>query len=263
MKPQKLLLFTLLLFAIFAGQAQTVYVTTLADKRGATGTEAMNMFKVNLPALVLKNISVQYERVLSQKTAVALNLRIMPPSTIPFKNLILKSVGDDEPDTKETIEKLRLSNFAITPEFRWYVGKTGYGEGFYIAPFYRFASYKSNDLIFFYDDDLSNQQSITMTGKLTSHTGGLLIGAQWLFGTHVVLDWWILGLNYGAGTGNFSGITSQSLSASEQDNLRQELEDLEIPFTNKTVTVTSNGANLKLDGPWGGLRAGICLGIRF
>jgi len=41
------------------------------------------------------------------------------------------------------------------------------------------------------------------------------------------------------------------------------LEDIDIPLTNTKVVVTANGASLELDGPWGGIRAGFSLGIRF
>ncbi len=53
----------------------------------------------------------------------------MPASTLPFQNLIVKQVGDD-PDTKKIIEDFRLSNYAITPEVRFYAGKKGMEEAF-------------------------------------------------------------------------------------------------------------------------------------
>ncbi len=43
----------------------------------------------------------------------------------------------------------------------------------------------------------------------------------------------------------------------------RSIKDLDIPLTDKTVIVTANGANVKLDGPWGGIRAGLSLGIKF
>lgn len=90
-----------------------------------------------------------------------------------------------------------------------------------------------------------------------------MFGAQWFLGRHVCLDWWIMGPHYGSGNGSFSGISSQPLSQEEQNDLRRELENLDIPLTNKTVSVNANGATLILDGPWGGIRAGISLGIKF
>lgn len=223
---------------------------------------AANMIKLNLTSLPLKQVAFQYERVLNRKFSVALGVRIMPATTLPFKQAILDAVGDD-PDTRNVLETFQLSNTAITPELRFYLSKRGYGRGFYLAPFARFARYKTSLLEFDYDDGNGGQETINLAGKLTSTTGGLLMGAQWPIGKRVVLDWWILGPHYGSATGKFSGISSQTMTPAEQDDLRTQLNDIDIPFTNKTVVVTANGASLELDGPWAGIRAGFSLGIRF
>lgn len=223
----------------------------------------LNVFKVNLTGLVMKNYAFQYERVLNKRVALALQYRIMPTTGIPFKQTILKAMEDEDPDTRKIIDEFRMSNYAITPEVRFYLSRKGYGRGFYLAPFYRYASFTSNDLNVFYTDEFNTEHSIKMNGKLTSNTVGLLLGVQSNLGKHVVLDISFFGPHYGAGNGNFKGTSSQPLSQSEQDDLRQQLEDMEIPLTRKTVTVNANGAMLDLDGPWGGYRFAISLGVRF
>jgi hypothetical protein len=223
---------------------------------------SFNLIKLNLTGILLKNYSLQYERVLNRKISIALQYRMMPETGIPFKSTILKAVGDDDPDTKKIIEDFRLSNYAITPEVRFYLSRKGYGRGFYIAPFYRYASFTSNDLNIFYTDDNNAEQSVKMSGKLTSNTGGLLLGVQSDLGKHVVLDISFFGPHYGGGKGHFEGTTSQPLTPDEQDDLREQLEDINIPLTDKTVNVNANGASLKLDGPWGGYRFAISLGVR-
>lgn len=221
-----------------------------------------NFIKLNLTAIAFKNYSIQYERVLNKAISVAVSFRTMPATTLPFKSLILDAVGDNA-DTKKVIEDFRLSNFAFTPEVRFYPGKKGYGRGFYIAPFYRYASFSTNSLTFDFQNTAGVQSSINLSGKLNANTAGLLFGAQWALGKHMCLDWWILGPHYGAGTGDFTGVASKPLTPDEQNDLRRELENLEIPLTNKTVAVDANGASLKLSGPWGGVRSGISLGVRF
>jgi len=218
----------------------------------------MNLIKINLTAIVLKNYSIQYERVLSKPVSLALSYRIMPTSKLPFANAISDAIGDDDPDAKKTIENLRMGNFAITPEARFYLGK-GYGKGFYIALFYRYASLTINHMPVDYD----NNNSLDLSGKLSSNTGGIMFGAQWNLGKHMCLDWWITGPHYGSGVGDFNGVSSQPLTPTQQNELRQNLEDLDIPLTTKTIQINANGASLKLDGPWGGVRAGILLGIKF
>lgn len=241
-------------------QAQTEIATEDSTRKNK---KQVNFIKVNLTGIFLKNYSIQYERSLSRKISVALAFRTMPSTTIPFKNQIIKSLETTDQNTKETIEKFRISNFAITPEIRFYLSKKGYGRGFYIAPFYRYASYETNDLVFTYENSASVESTITLSGKLTSNTGGLMFGVQNKLGKRLYLDLWLLGPHYGSATGNFSGVSSKPLTTDEQTDLRQELNDIDIPFTNKTVTVTSNGASVKLDGPWAGIRSGILLGFKF
>jgi hypothetical protein len=223
----------------------------------------MNILKTNLTSIILKNYSLQYERILNRKFSIAVQYRIMPESTIPFQKAILKQIGNDDPNTTKIIQDFRLSNYAITPEVRFYVGKKGYGRGFYIAPFYRYASFTSNDFNIFYTDDNDNESSIKLSGKLTSNTGGIMFGMQHFLGKHIVMDTWLLGPHFGSGTGNFTGASSKSLSQTEQNDIKQQLEDIDIPLTDKTVNVNANNASLKLNGPWGGLRFGISLGVKF
>ncbi len=100
-----------------------------------------------------------------------------------------------------------------------------------------------------------------LSGKLNTFTGGLLLGAQWKLGGKVYLDWWMLGPQYGSSDGTLDG--KRALNLQEQQELRNQLQDIEIPFAETTTTVDANGARLDIKGPWAGLRAGLCLGIRF
>ena len=221
-----------------------------------------NIIKVNLIAILLKNYAFQYERVINRKFSFAIQYRTMPTTGLPFKSAILKAVGDD-PDTKKTIGDLQLSNYAITPEIRFYVSKKGYGRGFYIAPFYRYASFTTNQVNIFYDDDAGNQASMKLSGKVTANTGGILFGVQHGWGKHIVIDSWILGPHYGSGKGDFRGVSSKPLSQKEQDDIRDQINSIDIPVIKKTVDVNANGASVKLDGPWGGFRVGLSLGYKF
>jgi hypothetical protein len=237
--------------------------TGSVTQKNVINKPSRNFIKTNITGILLKNYSLQYERILNRKFSVAVQYRTMPASAIPFHESILDAVGNDDSDTKKIIENFRLSNYAITPEVRFYASRRGYGQGFYIAPFYRYASFTTNDLNVFYTDEHGIESSIKLSGKLNTNTGGILFGVQGFLGRHVVLDMWIFGPHFGSGKGDFVGTSSKSLTQSEQDDLRQRLEDIDIPLTDKTVNVDSNGVTLKLDGPWGGIRGGISLGVKF
>ncbi len=250
--------FLLILITIISVQftAAQTGMDGVADKK--------NIFKVNLTSPVLKNYAVQYERVISKTVSVALSGRIMPASTMPFKEEIRKNVIKEDDDLiTDAFNQAKFSNVAITPEVRFYLGKKGYGRGFYVAPYYRFARYKVHELNYVYNDG-SDDVNIKLTGDLTAHTGGLLLGAQWMLSNTVGLDWWIAGPNIGKGKGDLAGLSDKTIDPDVQQDIRRSLEnDLDIPFTKTTVTVDSKGANIKMDGPWAGIRAGLLLTFRF
>lgn len=222
----------------------------------------LNSIKTNLTSIPLKNFSLQYERILGKRLSVAISGRLMPESTLPFKRLILSAIDENEV-TKDLLEKIHVTNWAITPELRFYPGKKGYGQGWYIALFYRYAQYTSDDLTVRYADYGGTDGTVLLSGKLVSNTGGLLLGLQKTLGKVLCLDLWVLGPHMGAGRGNFTGIPDRPLTESEQEELRGALEDIQISHVRSSATVDSRFANLKLNGLWGGVRAGISLGLRF
>jgi hypothetical protein len=219
-----------------------------------------NILKINLSSLLVKNISVQYERKVGKRVSVAANVHYLPFGQLPFLSSIEKAINDPS----VPVDKLKWGGLGFTPELRFYIGKKGAMRGFYFAPFANFTNYKA-DLPLDY-----NSGSITKTGifngNVSTVTGGLLLGAQWRLGKSVYLDWWIIGPNYGSSKGDL--ILSTSLSTDEQTELRSQIEDLKTnkPFDKiiDSYTVNSTGATIKAKGPWGGLRGlGFNLGFRF
>lgn len=249
---------TLFVFFIFINtSAQEVNTNDTIVESG----HQMNFIKLNLTSIALNNYSFQYERVLTKSISFAIGYRFMPESNIPFKSQLLSEVGDDE--TSEFIlNNSKISNMAITPEIRFYLGK-GHGRGFYIAPYYRYTKFKTDQFYFEYTDDQGDDQNFKLTGDISSHSGGVMFGAQWELGKYICLDWWILGGHFGTSKGELSGISSTPLSPTEQAEIHDILEDFEIPLVDTEVSVNSNKATMKLDGPWAGIRAGVSLGIKF
>lgn len=223
----------------------------------------MNMIKINLLALPLKTFTLQYERIIKKYLSVALSVRYMPNGSVPYKNWIYNRFGDDDPDSKETIDNMKISNFAITPEVRFYVGKKGNGSGFYIAPSYRYAHFTLDNIEYSYVDDTDEESYIKMSGDMKANFGGFLLGAQWPLGKHLSLDWWIFAPFIGGERTSLSGTTSVPLSEEDQQSLREELEDIDIPYTNTEVQVNENGASIKLNGLMAGISAGLAFGVRF
>jgi hypothetical protein len=240
--------------------AATICCTTLLAQKENDKEEPApqkNMAKINLLALGLKNISLQYERAVAKKVTVAGTFRFMPKGSIPFKTSF-KTLADD-PETEKQLDDLRVGNIAFMPEVRYYFSKKGAFRGFYLGLYANIARYSAE--IPFQYDDAGITKTIPMSGNLTAITGGLMIGAQFKLGGRVYLDWWALGPGYGSSSGKLTG--KKTMDASEQQDLRDELADTDIPLTKFTYMVDGNGATMDFKGPWAGIRSGICIGIRF
>jgi len=231
--------------------------TASAQNENTDAIPGKNIIKLNLPALALKNISVQYERAVARKITLATTVRFMPEGSIPLKNAVIDLA--DDVDFKRQINNLSIGNVAVIPEVRFYLGKKGAFRGFYVAPFASIARYNAK-LLFEYDD-AGTTKNIPLDGSVNTITGGIMFGAQWKLSKRLYLDWWILGPNYGSSKGDIIG--RKSLTPSEQQSVRDELAGFEVPLTEFTYVVDANGATVNFNGPWAGVRSGICLGIRF
>lgn len=250
---KKLLILIAMVFSTGALVAQEKEAET--DKKESS-VQGNSLVKINLLALPLRNFSLSYEHKIARKTTVGLGFRFMPKGGLPLQTSISNLI--DDPDTERQLDQFSTGNIAFTPEVRFYLGKEAM-RGFYIAPFARYSSYTAS-LPFEFDVN-GSQQTMPLSGNLNTLTGGLLLGAQWKLGGKVYLDWWMLGPQYGSANGTIDG--KRALNVQEQQALRDELQDLEIPFAETTTSVDANGAALDIKGPWAGLRAGLSLGIRF
>lgn len=219
-----------------------------------------NIIKTNLTAYAFKNINVTYERSINRWFSVSAGYSVMPDGKIPF----IKSFTDADDELRDV--KAGSTHFTI--ETRFYLGK-GYGKGFYAAPYYRNSTFKTSNFTYYqeYEDGAGNTTEIPLniSGKATGNSVGLLLGVQFFLNKKgsFVLDWWIVGAHYGKGKGDFTGKSSQTLTPDQQSQLKAELEDLGIPLVEYSVQTNTNGAAIKLDGPWAGLRSGLSLGYRF
>jgi hypothetical protein len=222
-----------------------------------------NIIKVNLSSIAFKNASLQYERVLKPKMSFALGVSIMPKSSLPFAKTLKDEFSDNE-DAMRAIETTELSNFSITPELRFYLSKKGAPQGFYIAPYARYAKMSFEQL---YQFTASNNKVYkpVINGDINFIGGGLMFGAQWSLSKSITLDWWILGAHTGSTSGLLSGTADMSdLTAADKQDLENDIEDVDLPLLKTDATVSSNKVDVKFSGGYVGARAfGFALGIKF
>jgi hypothetical protein len=240
---------------------KTFIIALVLSFAGINAQEKKNIVKTNLTAYAFRNVNVSYERAIKKWVSINVGFGTVPSGDVPFlKNF----VNDGESDFSNI--NVGLTNFTIEPRF--YLGK-GYGKGFYFAPYYRYSNFKADDFIynFEYNDGAGNSTEIPLdvSGKATANSVGLMMGVQFFLGKkdNWILDLWIIGGHYGSGKGDFNGISRTALTQDQQNQLRTDLVDLGIPIVEYEITTTANGAKIKLDGPWAGLRSGLSFGYRF
>ena len=219
-----------------------------------TPSEKMNIVKTNVTAYAFRNVNLTYERILSKKFSVAVGFGTVSKGSIPFSKSFLK-------DTEFSDTQVGLTNFTIEPRF--YLGQ-GYGRGFYLAPYYRHTAFNADNVTLTVDYAMDSVP-MKISGKANGNSGGLMMGVQWFLGKtdNWILDLWIVGAHYGKGTGDFRGNSSRPLTPAEQAELKEEIDNLNIPFVEYTTTTDANGATIKVDGPWAGIRSGLSFGYRF
>jgi hypothetical protein len=136
--------------------------------------QKQNVIKLNPLSLALGNISVSYERFLSEKTSLQLHGAYW--------------LGGSIGDTK-------WNGMTVTPEFRYYVSDNERPKGFYLAPFGKYQSFTAKS------KEADYKASINRIG------GGAAFGYQFLFGS-VTWDTF-LGPQYLSNTVKYSGEGSQ------------------------------------------------------
>lgn len=247
-------------FSLFSYAVQAQDINELKQKTNIIKLPK-TFIKANIISPVIKNYGFQLEQVLSKRVSIAVGYRTMPKGNLPFKSAIVNQSGGNA-STQQALDALFMKNTAFTPELRFYLGKKGYGRGFYVAPFYRNAKYNVEGLSFDYTNSTNTQSTMYLSGELNTSTMGIQLGAQWSLGKHVCLDWWIIGPHYGNANGTLKGTTSVALSTNEQTSLRNELNNFSVPLATVKPTVDANGATVNITGPWAGIKAGLMLGIK-
>lgn len=222
------------------------------------------ILKSNVLGWATRNFGFYGEQIISKNISAVLGVNIMPQGGVPY----ISRFSDDP-----QLEDIRIGTFSFTPEVRFYLSRSGYGKGFYIAPYYKYERFKASNLLIEFEDQNSVPQEINLKGNLNTHSGGAIIGIQWLAGKkkRIALDWTIIGAHYGTNKALFNGTSSHEMSAEEQASLKQEiiknLNDIEIGGKKiaevERVDVSSTSAEAKTKGPWAFIRSSFSIGYRF
>lgn len=245
-----------------------VYLLSFSQVPGYISEGALldgkSIVKADITGIAFNSFGFSGERILNKNFSVALGLNLMPSGTFPFANAILTGSSNNDPNMMHTLNSLRINSFSFTPEFRIYLSNTGYGKGFYLAPYYRYNGLQMG----FNLKESSADIHVDMKGKIKTHSGGLLLGVQWLLGTNknIVIDWNILGVHGGSIYANLTGVADKEvLDSKQQAEMKKELDEKlnAIPLIRYTSTVQGNSVSVYMKGPWLFFRGSISVGFRF
>lgn len=255
-------LFLLIVFVSLSINAQ-VDKRQWSPDQGAI-LDGKTILKANLLGTPLRNYGFYAERVLGKRVSFVIGVNKMPTGKIPYLDLFIDN---------ERITDLEVSSFAIMPEIRFYLSKSGYGKGFYIAPYYKYEQFNADNYSVEFSDENSITQTVTLNGNLNTQGAGAIIGVQWLLGKrkNITIDWGIVGAHYGINRGDFDGKSSYSLSEKDQKEVKrvieEEFSDISISdiFSVKieSVDIDANSAKAKISSPWAFIRSNLSVGIRF
>lgn len=236
----------------------SILLSGLAQAQEETSDlERKSMVKLNVIPLTIGSFSADYEYLISTRTTIGTNLTFMPKRSIPMLGSFESTIDDEA--VSNQLENAKIGTFSISPQAKFYLGKDVY-RGFYIAPFFRYASHSIQLPVNYYYN--GQNETVVIDGKINTFSGGIAFGAQWKLSEKFYLDWTIIGPLYGSHNGTLSG--NKNLNQEEITEIENALNDFdEIPFIKHSHEVNSQGVKVKTKGPWAGLRIGISVGYRF
>ena len=188
--------------------------------------DGRTIVKTNPLSVAVGKLNLQVERLFARGVSGQLGLYFTPEGAtgtqsgaFHFQSYALSNSAILSPEQPRYI--------AISPQVRWYLNG-GFGHGFYIQAHYRLqrSEFTHQHLYSLYEQVGNERQyvSVDYDGQATTHSYGLSIGAQWLFGRrkNIVLDWHILGAGRGYTRGSFSGTYTPAVSHAEVKEAVQE-----------------------------------------
>lgn len=266
--------FYLFLIGDFAfAQFETIQDSSIIVIKPEEKNERNNLIKANILFLAFPSVSIQYERKVFNKNSIGLSVNYTSNRNIPFLNLINRQLGDSE-YTKNQLHNISINSTAISPEFKFYLGKEAF-KGFYIGPFIRYAVY---DVKFPMDYKVEYinyiNERIDFKGRLNTFTTGISFGAQWEVLNNFYVDWLIVGPHLGFSKNSLTAhkelserqqnAISQSLNIIK-DNLQtvNNIPGVNVPNINFNYEVNNEGARIRFNEQWAGIKMLLGFGYRF
>lgn len=241
--------------------------TSISDFVHVQAQSHRNVVKLDLFALTSRTFCLNYEFVVNDKQSAQVGLAYKIPTKLPGFMVDLAISEGSERDIQ--INQTKTHSIAFAAEYRFYSGKKKEApNGFYVAPFLKYKT-QGIEIGGSYDHSESNTFDIgaDIDIDLNSLGGGVQLGAQWLLGDRVALDWSFFG--FGLSRSKLK-INFQSADPNEDYlSWKEDVDDFieDIPFLGSKIDTEASNEEDYIKGTATYLlptfRSSLSLGIAF
>jgi Protein of unknown function (DUF3575) len=141
----------------------------LAASATAASAQRAHAIKINPVSAAVRTGSLFYEHKVGDNSSAQLGL----------------AITDCRVGASDT--KSRLTGITIMPEYRFYLSGEAL-DGFYLAPFLRFRSFRASDQVWEYDGYTNTDVYVDRRANIMAYGGGAVAGRQWLVADQITLD---------------------------------------------------------------------------
>lgn len=227
-----------------------------------------NVVKLNMSSLLLRSLSLQYERKLNRSKSFAMGIIYRPNFSTPILNVLMKDTAFTA--SAETLFMLRSSRYKalmLTPEFRFYFKRKA-PRGLYLAPFLRY-KYETLTADYRYQETGAGSAALktaTYKNQINTFGAGILFGLQILTKKRMTIDFWFLGPWVGMEyINNSSKINTSGLNEYDRAYIESSTESYNnaLGFSNQYSWSGSGFSNKSNGFTFGARMIGINVGYSF
>ncbi len=194
-----------------------------------------NVVKLNTLGFPFGSLSLGYERALSEKNTVNLNIGI------PVGSSLGKSLAKDLIGSDYTVSEATLNNFHIRAAYRHYTGKSSAPKGFYYEPALKYQTL-SPSIAGWGTADNTDIVNVEADVKISTFSAGFQLGYQFLIAKRVTIDLAFFGLEAGLANFDLKGKTNKEYRDTYFDDIVTTAKDL--PIIGDKVEVTKEGEDM-------------------
>ncbi len=131
-------------------------------------SQSKNAIKLDIHSPIARTISLSFERSLGEKYSLGVSAMYT--------------------DQSMTFSSTYISRAAVTPEFRYYMGKATSMNGFYLSTFLRYQYMEAFELKYFYDASTNIYNEYYDKKHLNTGGIGMALGFHKIFDKHISID---------------------------------------------------------------------------